>query len=220
MNNSLIFVFDGFIFTQGWAVGGETGHTVQCRACQKTALAVCLQPAFLTEWLHIGWKKNVCTVSQFHMFVQRSRIPLQLDIVKNPLWILYPLKKPSCHGPLKTYSTKSITSLTEELTAVQSVTSFPSVISPEQSLPADTSTCFSRRHNFSPWLVKWKCFRWRTSIQFICLPFIPLQVITLGFGICLYIICLWFHSCHNIITVLRVIKHTIKYPHYSTQYQF
>ena len=54
MNNSLISVFSAFIFTQGSAVGGETGHTVQCRACQKTASAVCLQLAFLREWFHSG----------------------------------------------------------------------------------------------------------------------------------------------------------------------
>jgi hypothetical protein len=35
MNNSLISVFSALIFTQGSAVGGETGHTVQCRAARK-----------------------------------------------------------------------------------------------------------------------------------------------------------------------------------------
>ena len=45
------------------------------------------------------------------------------------------------------------------------------------------------------------------GLQFnsICLPFILLQVITLGFWVCLYIICLWFHSCHNTIPVFFII---------------
>jgi hypothetical protein len=160
MNNSLISVFSGFIFTQDSAVGGERRHTVQCRACQKTASDVCLQLAFHREWFHIGWKKNMS--GQFHN--SRCLYSGLTSLCSSTSWrTLYEFfilwKRPSCHGPLKTYSTNSIRSLIEELTAV---TSFPSVISPEQSLPADTSTCFSRRHHFSPWLVKWKCFWSRT----------------------------------------------------------
>ena len=119
---------------------------------------VFLQLAFLREWFHIGWQKNVS--GQFHN--SRCLYSGLTSLCSSTSWrnlfeffILW--KRPSCHGPLKTYSTKCITSLTEGLTAVQSVTSFPSVISPEQLLPADTSTCLSRRHHFFPWLVKWTC---------------------------------------------------------------
>jgi len=162
MNNSLISAFRGFIFTMGSAVDREAGHTVQCGACQKTAWAVCLQVTFLREWFHIGRKKNMS--GQFHS--SRCLYSGLTSLWSLALWrtlfefvILW--RRPSCHGPLKTYSMKSLISLTEEPTAVQSVTSFPSVISPKQSLQADTNTCFSRRHQLSPWLVKWKCFWWR-----------------------------------------------------------
>ena len=49
--------------------------------------------------------------------------------------------------PVTTYSTKSITSLSEE--PIQSDTSLPSFISPDQSLPAETNT-FSKEDTFFP----------------------------------------------------------------------
>jgi len=42
--------------------------------------------------------------------------------------------------PMKTYSTKFITSLTKEPIAIQSETSLPSVVSPYQSLPTEIIT--------------------------------------------------------------------------------
>jgi len=50
--------------------------------------------------------------------------------------------------PTKTYSTKSMISLTKGPIPIQTDTSLPSVISPDQQKPI----LFQRRHLLSPWL--------------------------------------------------------------------
>jgi hypothetical protein len=102
MNNSLISVFSALIFTLGLAVGGETGHTVQCTACQKTAPS-CMFAASISQRVvsHQLKEIHVWTVLQFQMFVQWFHTPMQLDIMKNPLSIPYPLKKTFMSWPIK-----------------------------------------------------------------------------------------------------------------------
>ena len=118
---------------------------------KKTAWAVGLQVAFLREWFHIGRKKNMSGLFHSCRCLYSSLTSLWSSTLWRTLFEFVILRRrPSCHGPLKTYSMKSLMSLTEEPTAVQSVNSFPSVISLEQSLPADTNTCFSRRHPLFP----------------------------------------------------------------------
>jgi len=60
--------------------------------------------------------------------------------------------------PTKTYSTKSITSLTKEHIPIQSDTFLLSVISHVHPL-----SLFQRSCLLSPWLFKRKCFWWRTQ---------------------------------------------------------
>jgi hypothetical protein len=53
VNNSFISVIRDFIVAQGTAVGTETGEALQSSAYQRTD-TICIQPAFLRDWLHIG----------------------------------------------------------------------------------------------------------------------------------------------------------------------
>jgi hypothetical protein len=79
---------------------------------------------------------NLCTaISHPHSAKHHKELSLNFSSSEEDFHVLV---------PTKTYSTKSITSLTDESIPIQSHTSLPSVLSPYQLLPEETIT-FSKK---------------------------------------------------------------------------
>ena len=142
-NNSFISVFFGFIFTQGSAVGREALHARKMHrqyVCSWYFSATDFTLAYETCLDRFG-VPNLCTaISHPHSAKHHEELSLNLSPSEEDFRVLV---------PTETYSTKSITSLTNATIPIQSHTSLPSVVSPYQLLPEETVT-FSKKDNSFP----------------------------------------------------------------------
>ena len=145
MNYSFIFVFSGFIFTQGPAVPEN---------CLESMFVGSISQTPISHWLGKEKVPNLCTaISHSHSASHHEEPTVSSSSSEEDLHFLIPTKK---------YSKIHI-SLTKEPIWIQGDTFLPAVISPDQSLTAETSTFSKEDTSFPLGLCKWKCLWWRNQ---------------------------------------------------------
>jgi len=143
MNNSFIFVFSGFIFTQGPAVPEN------CLGCM---FAGSISQTLISHRLKKKSSKSLYS-SLTLPFSLTSRRTLRKFLI---LW-----RRPSFPDPYNNKFQDVRISLTKEPIWIQGDTFLPAVIFPDQPLTAETSSFSKEDTSFPLGLCNWKCLTFK-----------------------------------------------------------
>jgi hypothetical protein len=160
-NTSFIYVFSGFIFTQGTAISRESGHNLQCKVWKKNCLGtIC---AACISQRHFILAEKTCldrlAVPGLSTVVWH---PIQLHKMKNAYRVSHPLRRPSFLIPTNILqNANKLTNIKTYSNPVRHFLTFRYIS--WQVITRKNQRVFRRRHILSPWLYKWKCFWWRTQ---------------------------------------------------------
>jgi len=124
-------------------------------------LAVCMQPALLRNWFHVGrWNTSGQIGSSKPLYSGLSP-PFSWTLWRTLLEFLILWRRPSCPGPYKNLF-HEVHNLTDQRTyccPVRTILTFSCV--PWPFITSSNHNYFKRRLLCFPWLCKWRYFWWR-----------------------------------------------------------